>query len=226
MFDSIFGNLKKKKIKKGQDGFEVTDWAWEGAFDEELVIDRDTYQKNFNPEEQGALDGADLIPPSNAETPSEFENRLRDTIDTEMQRQIGRRLSVLGRVEAELEKTVIEDPKLEIRKIKDDLTAIEIPRIVDSDTPNLLEKKIAAGYAERAYQLFKTRHRRLEEPKDKRPIQWDIMVIATLIIVEGVINMYFFQGSLEFGALGSWRHNFQRCSYQRCTGSTGRAYIR
>lgn len=193
--------FQKRAFKKTKDGFEVADWAWEGAFDEELVIDRGLYVNNFRPEEQGALDGAELIPPSEADSPSEFENKLRDTIDTDMQRQIGKRLSVLGRVEAELEKTTIDDPNLEIRKIKDDLTAIEIPRIIERNTPDLLEKKIAAGYAERSYHLFKTIHQRLEEPKDKRSIEYDIMIIIALIIIEGGINMSFFKESLEFGLL-------------------------
>ena len=191
--------FRKKKIRETKDGFEVANWAWKGAFDEEFVLNRDAYVKRFKPEEQGAIDGAELTPPASAESPSEFENKLRDTVDADMQKQIGQRLSVLSRVEAELEKTVIDDPNLQIRKIRDDLTAIEIPRIIDSDTPALLDKKVAAGYAERSYHLFKTRHRRLEEPKDKRAVQWDIMVVLTLIIIEGAINMYFFQGSLEFG---------------------------
>lgn len=191
--------FRRKKIRETKDGFEVANWAWKGAFDEEFVLNRDAYVKKFKPEEKGALDGAQLIPPAEAESPSEFENDLRDTVDAAMQRQIGQRLSVLSRVEAELERTVIDDPKLQIRKINDDLTAIEIPRIIDADTPALLDKKVAAGYAERSYHLFKTRHRRLEEPKDKRAVQWDIMVVAILIIIEGAINMYFFQGSLEFG---------------------------
>jgi len=195
--------FKRSKIKKGKDGFEINDWAWEGAFKEEFLINRDTYIKRFKPEEKGAHDGAELNPPSEAEAPSEFENKLRDTFDADMQKQIGNRISVLNRVEAELEKTTIENPSLQIRKITDDVTSIEIPRIIERDTPKLTDKKVAAGYAERSYNLFKTRHRRLEEPSEGRKIQFVIIVAVTLILIEGMINLYFFQGSLEFGAIAA-----------------------
>jgi hypothetical protein len=195
--------FKRKTTKKTADGFEIADWAWEGAFEEEFTIDRDAYIKRYKPEEKGAYDGAALNPPAEAEAPSEFENDLKDAIDADMQRQIGKRLSALGRKEAELEKTTIDNPELEIRKIKEDLTGIEIPRIVDEAQPSLLEKKIAAGYAERSYQLFKTRHRRLEEPSEGRKIQFIIIIVGLMILAEGFVNLWFFRGSLETGALGA-----------------------
>ncbi len=203
-FSSLSSTVfQRQKISRGKDGFEVANWAWEGAFGEEFVIDREAYIKKFNPEEKGSRDGADLVPPSNAETPSEFENKLRDSLDADMQKQIGKRLSVLGRVEAELEKATIEDPNLEIRKIKENLIGIEIPRIIDEDEPSLLEKKIAVGYAERSYQLFKTQNLRLEEPSEGRKIQFIIIIFGLMILTEGFVNLWFFRGSLETGALGA-----------------------
>lgn len=195
--------FKRKTTKKTKDGFEIADWAWEGAFEEEFTIDRDAYVKRYKPEEKGAYDGASLNPPSEAEAPSDFENNLKDAIDADMQKQIGKRLSALGRKEAEIEKTTIDDPQLEIRKIKEDLTGIEIPRIIDEAQPSLLEKKIAAGYAERSYQLFKTRHRRLEEPNEGRNIQFIIIIFGLMFLVEGFVNLWFFRESLETGALGA-----------------------
>ena len=195
--------FSSSKMHKTEDGFEVSDRAWDGAFNNELLIDRDKYVKLFKPEEKGAIDGSELVPPSEAETPSDFENKLRDAFDADMQRQIGQRLSALGRKETELEKTFINDPKLEIRRIKEDLIGIEIPRIIDQAQPGLLEKKIAAGYADRSYHLFKTRHRRLEEPSEGRKIQYIIIIIGLMILLEGSLNLWFFRGSLETGALGA-----------------------
>jgi hypothetical protein len=190
---------KRKRYKATADGFDVQNWMYDKAHNEELFLDRDKFIRDFNPEEEGSKDGYILIPPVGATLPSEFENRLTNAVKQNIQGQAENRVALMSRLQSDLQSSTIDDPGPSIKNVTSKLVERTFTRLVEQATPGLTDKARAEFETRREYKRFRKVHKRREEPYQSQHWAIVLSIIVGMIAIEMGLNSFYFRDTNPAG---------------------------
>lgn len=191
----------RKRFRATDDGFNIENWMYEAAHNEELFINRDKYIEAFDPEDAGSKDGSVLIPPVGATLPSEFENRLTNAVKQDIQGQAENRVTLMSRLQSELQNNAIVDPGPEIKNVTSKLVERTFTRVVEQVTPELMDAAGSEFETRREYKRFRTIHKRREEPYSHH-FAIVLSIIIGMVAVEMALNSFYFAEATPAGWSG------------------------
>lgn len=187
LFKSTKNNRLEQLEDKLRDSFKKTPTIGLGEL-EKLVR---------NAEMQGARDGARNYPSSNVED-CDFRRLLVSKLK---ELTTNRRINLESKVEKlrqMLSSISIENAENDIERIYYNALKNELRSIYDTNENIIVDAFVTRDEAERAYTLFKTENNRTTEPPVP-PFRVSLLIIAMMIVLEGLANAFFFKDTAKYG---------------------------
>ena len=165
------------------------------------AVDVDAQAKAYRLAQRGAEDGASNRPATASDQASVAEQEVLTAINAERERCLG---DLMSHLRAERDALAQLQTAMDIAGMRQAAgeAAAEFVEISSGHASALLRARRAAADAETEYAGFRQRSRLSRSPRQPASRAFTWVLMAFLVVVEGMVNAWFFAGGSDRGLLG------------------------